>query len=173
MAFFVGLDWAATTHAVCVLDETGTVRWRGTVPHTAAGLTERGVHYWKQAGQQASDRSAFVEATRHFNTAIELLKTLPDTPARAQEELALHVGLGAALIVTKELRILGSLSGRAKAYWKALTFLSAHQRHIPFERMLSNEYSLDEVNTAMLRMKGYQEIKPIIRPFGAQVSLPR
>ena len=40
MSFVVGLDWAATTHAVCVLDETGTVRWRGTVPHTAAGLAE-------------------------------------------------------------------------------------------------------------------------------------
>jgi len=68
---------------------------------TAAGLTERGVLYWKQAGQYASDHSAFVEATRHFNTGIELLKTLPDTPARRQEELALYIGLGAALIVTK------------------------------------------------------------------------
>ncbi|MGH7264905.1 MAG: IS110 family transposase [Candidatus Rokuibacteriota bacterium] len=40
MPFFVGLDWAATTHAVCVIDEAGTVRWRGTVPHSAAGLDE-------------------------------------------------------------------------------------------------------------------------------------
>ena len=29
MPFFIGLDWAATTHAVCVIDETGAVRWRG------------------------------------------------------------------------------------------------------------------------------------------------
>ena len=42
MTFFVGLDWAATTHAVCVIDETGSVRWRGTVSHTAAGLAELG-----------------------------------------------------------------------------------------------------------------------------------
>jgi predicted ATPase len=68
---------------------------------TAAGLNERGVHYWKLAGQYASGRSAFVEGTRHFSAGIELLKTLPDTPARAQEELAMHVGLGAGLIVTK------------------------------------------------------------------------
>jgi transposase len=40
MTFFVGLDWAANSHAVCVLDDTGTPRWRGTVPHTAAGLAE-------------------------------------------------------------------------------------------------------------------------------------
>jgi predicted ATPase len=68
---------------------------------TAAGLTERAVHYWQRAGQQASDRSAYLEATKHFNTGIELLKTLPDTPARNQQELALHIALGAALIVTK------------------------------------------------------------------------
>jgi predicted ATPase/class 3 adenylate cyclase len=68
---------------------------------TAAGLIERGVHYWIQAGQHACDRSAFVEATRHFNTGIELLKTLPETPARTQQELALYMGLGRALIVTK------------------------------------------------------------------------
>jgi D-arabinose 1-dehydrogenase-like Zn-dependent alcohol dehydrogenase len=67
-----------------------------------------------------------------------------------------------ALIVSKQLRILGSISGRAKAYWKALEFLSAHRATFVFERMISNRYSLDEVNTAMERMKQYEEIKPVI-----------
>jgi hypothetical protein len=66
-----------------------------------------------------------------------------------------------SLLVSKQLRILGALSGRAKAYWKALAFLSAHQKHIPFERMISHRYSLDEANTAIHRMKDYEEIKPI------------
>lgn len=69
-----------------------------------------------------------------------------------------------SLIVSKQLRILGSLSGRAKAYWKALAFLSKHQHRIPFEHMISNRYSLDDVNTAIERMKRYEEIKPVIRP---------
>jgi len=69
-----------------------------------------------------------------------------------------------SLIVSKQIRILGSLSGRAKAYWKALDFVSAHRTHIPFERMISNRYTLDEVNIAMERMKNYQEIKPVIEP---------
>jgi len=73
-----------------------------------------------------------------------------------------------SLIVSKQLRILGALSGRAKAYWKALAFISAHQKHIPFERMISHRYSLDDVNTALQRMKAYEEIKPIILPFGAR-----
>jgi D-arabinose 1-dehydrogenase-like Zn-dependent alcohol dehydrogenase len=69
-----------------------------------------------------------------------------------------------ALIVSKQLRILGSLSGRAKAYWKSLDFLSAHQGSIPFHQMISNHYRLDQVNTAMERMKRYEEIKPVIEP---------
>jgi threonine dehydrogenase-like Zn-dependent dehydrogenase len=69
-----------------------------------------------------------------------------------------------SLIVSKQLRILGSLSGRAKAYWKSLDFIAAHKANIPFERMISNHYSLDQVNVAMERMKNYEEIKPVIQP---------
>ena len=34
----VGIDWAEAEHAVCLMDATGAVRQRLTVPHTAAGL---------------------------------------------------------------------------------------------------------------------------------------
>lgn len=37
--FFVGLDWAAVTHAVCVLDSDGRKVAAFTVEHTADGLT--------------------------------------------------------------------------------------------------------------------------------------
>jgi transposase len=40
MQYFVGLDWAAREHAVCVLDERGAVTVRFTVAHTDAGMTE-------------------------------------------------------------------------------------------------------------------------------------
>ena len=56
---------------------------------------------WQQAGEQAATRSALVEAVEHYNRALEVLGTLPDTPARAQQELALQVALGHALFVTK------------------------------------------------------------------------
>ena len=69
-----------------------------------------------------------------------------------------------SLIVSKQLRILGSLSGRAKAYWKALDFIAAHRTAIPFERMISSHYALADVNIAMERMKSYLEIKPVIQP---------
>ena len=37
-SFFVGIDWAAATHAVCVLDTTGERVAAFTVEHSAAGL---------------------------------------------------------------------------------------------------------------------------------------
>jgi predicted ATPase len=69
--------------------------------YTAADCTEQAVVYWQRAGQQASDRSAHLEAINHFTTGIELLKTLPETPARTQQSLTLHIALGAALQIAK------------------------------------------------------------------------
>jgi predicted ATPase/class 3 adenylate cyclase len=69
--------------------------------YTAAGCTEQAVVYWQRAGQHASDRSAHVEAISHFTTGIELLKTLPETPARTQHAVTLHIALGAALQIAK------------------------------------------------------------------------
>lgn len=40
MQYFVGLDWAAHEHAVCVVDERGAVVTQFTVAHTAAGMAE-------------------------------------------------------------------------------------------------------------------------------------
>src|SRR5262249_45198171 len=42
-----------------------------------------------------------VEAISHFTTGIELLTTLPETPARTQQSLTLHIALGTALQITK------------------------------------------------------------------------
>ena len=37
----------------------------------------------------------------HLTKGLELLKTLPDTPERAQQELTLQLALGAALVAVK------------------------------------------------------------------------
>src|SRR5262249_53175649 len=59
--------------------------------------------YLHLAGQQAMQRSANVEAITHLTTALELLKILPGTPERSQQELALHITLGAPLMATRGL----------------------------------------------------------------------
>jgi len=69
--------------------------------YTDAGCTEQAVRYWQRAGQQASDRSAYLEAISHCTTGIELLQSLPETSERTQQSLTLHIALGAALLMTK------------------------------------------------------------------------
>jgi predicted ATPase len=69
--------------------------------YTAAGLTAQAIPYWQKAGQRALERSANVEAVSHLSKGLELLQTLPDTPARTRQELDLQITLGPALMATK------------------------------------------------------------------------
>jgi predicted ATPase len=69
--------------------------------YTEASLIEQAVSYWHKAGQRAIERSAHVEAISHLTKGLELLQTLPETPERNQQELPLHIALGASLIATK------------------------------------------------------------------------
>ena len=61
----------------------------------------KAVEYLRLAGQQAAQRSANAEAINNFTSALEILKSLPDTPQRARQELELETLLGPALIATK------------------------------------------------------------------------
>jgi predicted ATPase len=69
--------------------------------YTEAGLSEQAVGYWQRAGQHAIQRSAHAEAIAHLNKGLELLKLLPDSPKRLQQELDLQTALGPALMATK------------------------------------------------------------------------
>ena len=69
--------------------------------YSEAGLAEPAVAYWQRAGQRASERSAMLEAIRHFIRGLELLQTLPDTAERAQLELRLQTVLASAYIAVK------------------------------------------------------------------------
>lgn len=69
--------------------------------YTEAGLYAQAIPYWQRAGQHALEHSATLEAVQHVTRGLELLAMLPETPARAQQELNLLVALGPALIATK------------------------------------------------------------------------
>jgi predicted ATPase len=68
---------------------------------TEAGQIGQAIPYWQEAGQQAVQRSANEEAISHLTKGLEVLKTLPDTPWRAQQELSLLITLGAPLSVAR------------------------------------------------------------------------
>jgi TOMM system kinase/cyclase fusion protein len=69
--------------------------------YTEAGLMAQAVPYWQRAGQRALERSANLEAVAHLTKGIEMLATLPDTPERTQQELAMQTTLGPALVAIK------------------------------------------------------------------------
>jgi serine/threonine protein kinase/predicted ATPase len=68
---------------------------------TEAGLTEKAVEYWLRAGQRSRDRSAFEEAIGHLSRGLELVHTLPESPARDGLELRFLTGLGPAFIAAR------------------------------------------------------------------------
>ena len=69
--------------------------------YSCSGNSLKAVEYLQLAAQQAIERSANTEAINHLTAAVHLLNTLPDTPQRDRQELALQTMLGPVLIATK------------------------------------------------------------------------
>jgi predicted ATPase/DNA-binding IscR family transcriptional regulator len=63
--------------------------------------TEKAIAYSELAGQRAVQHSANAEALGHLTTALDLLKSLPDSLERTRRELELQIAVGAPLIATK------------------------------------------------------------------------
>ena len=68
---------------------------------TEAGLNAQAIGYWQQAGQLALERSAHIEAISHFTQGLALLKRLPDSAERVQQELTLQLAIGSPLLMLK------------------------------------------------------------------------
>jgi predicted ATPase/class 3 adenylate cyclase len=69
--------------------------------YTEAGLIAEAIPYWRKAGERAGQRSAYTEATSHLKRGLALLATLPESSARTQQELLLHIALGAPVHALK------------------------------------------------------------------------
>src|SRR5262249_4918851 len=65
--------------------------------YTEADRGAQAIPYWQRAGQRAVERSANSEAVTHFTKGLELLQSLPATPERARQELALQLALAISL----------------------------------------------------------------------------
>ncbi|WP_042885460.1 adenylate/guanylate cyclase domain-containing protein [Cupriavidus necator] len=69
--------------------------------YSKSGNLQKAIEYLQLAGQQALERSAQLDAIRHLNAALELLKSVPDTPERAREELTILLTLGPAWVAAR------------------------------------------------------------------------
>ena len=68
---------------------------------TEAGLPEKAVRYWLQAGLRSRKQSAEVEAIGHLNRGLALIPSLPESPERDALELELLGPLGTACIAAR------------------------------------------------------------------------
>lgn len=69
--------------------------------YTSAGDSQKAFEQWRRAGHRALGRSANVEATSHLQQAIELIKYLPPSLQRDQDEAALQIALGTSVAAVK------------------------------------------------------------------------
>ena len=95
---------ARTAQAIASLfhEQLNDRRLRELAYHSAqSGNTEKAVEYSQRAGEMALKSSAYTEAIRDFNHALDLLPALPHTPDRPQQELTLLISLGSCLMATK------------------------------------------------------------------------
>ncbi|MBV8576355.1 MAG: hypothetical protein JOZ58_15160, partial [Acetobacteraceae bacterium] len=69
--------------------------------YTFAVMHREAITYWQRAGDHATKKSANKEAITHFRNALQLLETLPDRAACADQELQLLLSLGPALMTTR------------------------------------------------------------------------
>ena len=95
---------ARTAQAIASLfhEQLNDRRLRELAYHSArSGNTEKAVEYSQRAGELALKNSAYTEAIRDLNYALDLLPTLPHTPDRPQQELTLLISLGSCLMATQ------------------------------------------------------------------------
>ena len=68
---------------------------------TEAGLIEKAIGYWLQAGKNAALRSASLEAIAHLQRGIEVTSQLPGGESKDKSELDFQLVLGPCLIATQ------------------------------------------------------------------------
>jgi predicted ATPase len=69
--------------------------------YTEARVFAQAVPFWYQAAQRASRRTFPDEAMIYLNKGLVLIRALPESPEKTQQELDFLIDLGSALVVTK------------------------------------------------------------------------
>ncbi len=89
---------------------------------TESGAIEEAISLWTTAGQRAASRAAHVEAARHLQTALDLLRRQPADGTRAGLELQLLLGLAVSLSASRGYSVpeVGKILAEARAICDAL-----------------------------------------------------
>ena len=75
-----------------------------------------------------------------------------------------EISIPGRIITMKTLTIVGVFGTISRHFNQALHFLATRKNQFPFEKLLSNTYTLNEVDAALKAMSEFKEIKPIVLP---------
>jgi class 3 adenylate cyclase/tetratricopeptide (TPR) repeat protein len=101
--------------------------------YAEAGLVEKSVAYWGQAGRRSAARSAMAEAAAQYHNALDQLALLPDNSDRQRQALEFWGALGAVLNAVKGAAApeTGQAYACARQLWEQLRSPSGYL-HIPY-----------------------------------------
>ncbi len=92
---------------------------------TEAGLPERALPFWRHAGENAIQASAFLEGAGHLEKALGLLAELPESAARDEQEIELQLAFGLA----KGAGLTPAVPEMGEAYARALELCQREGNH--------------------------------------------
>jgi predicted ATPase len=109
--------------------------------YAEAGLFEKSVAYWGEAGRRSATRSAMVEAAAQFQKGLDQLALIPDDPERQRQELEFCSALGAVFRAVKGQGApeTGQAYARARELWEQLGFPPEYL-HIPYGQSRFHSY---------------------------------
>ena len=101
--------------------------------YAEAGLVEKSVAYWGQAGRRSAARSAMAEAAAQLQKGLDQLALLPESRRTPAQELEFWSALGAALRFVKGQAApeMGHAFARARELWEQLGSPSEFL-HVPY-----------------------------------------
>lgn len=148
----IARDWGAT-HTISV-DDHPTAAER--IADVRAATNGRGASVVVEAAGVPGVVAEGVELVARKGRYV-----LVGSAAGAPEPIAAH------RIVTQELTLMGSFSGGADAYYKALEFMRAHRDRFDWDLALGARFPLEQVTEALEAMGAHQGLKPVIVVNGA------
>jgi class 3 adenylate cyclase/predicted ATPase len=101
--------------------------------YAEAGLVEKSVAYWGDAGRRSASRSAMAEAAAQFHKGLDQLALLPDDREHQQQKLEFWSALGAVLQAVKGFAApeTGHAYARARELWEGLDSPPKYL-HVPY-----------------------------------------
>ena len=125
--------------------------------YTEANCNETAIKFWLQAGQRAAENSASEEAVAHLSKGLEVLRNLPESSARARQELDFQLALCSPIMIIKG----WGAEETAATYARARELCTLLGETMQLQSVLNGEYmrELTLANFQAARNKGVELLR--------------